>query len=683
MQNSKGGFRQKPIRTLTLFVLLSLAIIGFVISVTKTALKDRDLPSRDSIIHNRGLRGKIISKDGYTLSKSSKTYQATIFTQSLNPNKKDLFIKLFSIYSGIDPKKIETIISNHHGYTVLAKKLDQASATRLKSLAYELRRLNVFVSIKNKKGMRVLYGLDISENGEKRYFPLNDTLSPVIGYVKKIDSDKYTRVKGVKGIEKSYQKYLNLIKDGYIKGMRDVGGTIIRNRDCITKSRQDGMDVHLNIPLNLQRRVEVILDSMKKITQAKEIIAGIMESKTGKVIALASSQRYNPNKITQQDVYSLNPKFGEFLYEPGSVMKPITLSVALEHNVVKPDDWFDTKGGKLDIGSHHIISDDEVYDSQTATDIIVHSSNVGISKIAWRLSGKEFHDGISAFGLAQISGIDLSRELTGKIKNTKLLSRKLDRANQAYGYGMYANFSQLLKAYSAFNNNGIAVTPKIVDYLQAQNGKIYYAKPKVANLHPISKKTANEIKKILIKVVNEGTGKAAIYPGLEIGGKTGTAQIVQRGLYVGKYNSSFYGFANDKNGNKYTIGVLAMGLTKHHMHFASQSAVPIFKKIIDTLVELGYLKPDLNSIEKQKIEQEEQKRKEIAKLKQKQRAQQIKLKLKKQREEIKAAMQQKKKPKKKLHKKKKDTHKKIRHTPKKSAPIRQQIEQNSAMPDLF
>jgi len=634
MEVEGGTFKQKPIRTLALFTILLFAVLGFLSSIFHTLSIPRHLPAHTAISHDRALRGKIISQDGYTLSISSKTYQATLFTQSINPNKKELLIKLFAIYSHTDPEKIRNAIKKHKGYTVLINNLDASTAIRLKSLAYKLRRMNVFHSIKNRHGVNVLYGLDITENGEERSFPLKDTLSPVVGYVQNTEIGKYTEVKGVKGLEKSYEKYLQSHDDGFVQGMRDVSGTIIRNKKSIHKKRKDGMDIYLNIPLSLQRRVELTLDKMQELTHAKEIITGIMESHTGKVITLASSERYNPDHIRKEDVYNLNPKFSEFLYEPGSVMKPITLAIALEHNKITPETWINTQGGKLKISNRYTISDDEVFDTQTATDIIVHSSNVGISKIAWRLSGKEFYNGFKKFGFGSVTGIDLSRELIGKIKTKKQLSNKLHRANQAYGYGMMASFVQLWKAYSAFNNNGTAVTPKIIAYLQEKNGKTYQTKPFINNLQPISKHTSEQMKKILQKVVSEGTGKAARYPGLEIGGKTGTAHIVEHRKYIDKYNSSFFGFVNDNKGNKYTIGVLAIGLNKNHMHFASQSAVPTFKKIVTNLIELGYLKPDLSVIQKQKLKAEEKKRQEAARRKQRQRTREIKAKLKREREEI-------------------------------------------------
>jgi len=634
MQNRERTFVQKPIRTLVLYVLLVLAILGFVISIFHTVTERRRLPSHTAMIHDRALRGKIISRDGYTLSRSNKTYQATLFTQSIEPAKKSLLIRLFSIYSNIDEQILKDALQKKSGYTILADKLNAGTAIRLKSLAYKLRRLGVFRPTKNRYGLDILYGLDITENGEDRSFPLKDTLSPVLGYVRDKEEGKYTEVKGVKGLERRYDKYLDSNHDGYVRGMRDVSSTIIRNKTSIKKRRQDGLDVHLNIPLSLQRRVEVTLDHMKALTHAQEIIAGVMESKTGKIIVLASSERYNPDHISQSDIYNLNPKFSEFLYEPGSVMKPITLAIALQEGKVTPDTWLDTKGGKLKISEKYTISDDEIFDTLTATDVIVHSSNVGISKIAWRLTGKTFYEGFKKFGFGDISGIDLSRELAGKIKSAKLLTGKLHRANQAYGYGMTATFAQLWKAYSAFNNNGIAVTPRITNYLQGGDKVKYLIKPTVTNLMPINKKTALQMKNILQKVVQEGTGKAAQYPGLEVGGKTGTAHIVEKRKYIDKYNSSFFGFANDDKGNKYTIGVLAIKLNKRHMHFASQSAVPTFKKIITNLIEQGYLAPDLSMIQKQAMEKAEKKRQEAAKRKQRLRTKEIKAQLKRERQEI-------------------------------------------------
>jgi cell division protein FtsI (penicillin-binding protein 3) len=273
-------------------------------------------------------------------------------------------------------------------------------------------------------------------------------------------------------------------------------------------------------------------------------------------------------------------------------MKPLTLAIALDHKRVTPNSWFKTGYHRFQIGKRRFISDDDFFESQNAIDIIVHSSNIGISQISWRLTGEEYRSGLLKFGIAKPSGIDLSRDLPGSLKPLRLLNNKMHRANSSYGYGMTVTFAQLFKAYSAFNNDGIAVTPRLVNYLEDAQGKHYTLDPKVGNSKAINKKAARQIHNILLEVVKRGTGVKAQYPGLEVGGKTGTAHIAKHGRYVREYHSSFYGFANDKEGHKYTIGVLVIRAKKYHKYFASQSAVPTFRRALDILVELDYLKPD-------------------------------------------------------------------------------------------
>ena len=580
-----------------LFLLLVLAMGIFLTSVLKTISSDRRIPSNHSTIHDRSFRGSIISEDNYTLSSSQKTYQAVIRGASIEPDKKALFIKLFSIYSGIPEKDLLKRFKNRkgkeiQGNIILSKTINARSAMQLKSLSYKLRKLDVFRSIKTRKGIEVVYGLDIIENGESRRFPLADVLSPILGYVGKKSDGKYTRPSGKKGLERSYEKHITSKKNGYFKGKRDVVGAVIHDKNSIKMQRVDGLDLHLNIPLAFQRRVELMADQMRESIDADEILVGVMESNTGKVLSLATTKRYDPSHIRQKDIAALVPKFTEYPYEAGSVLKPLTLAMALDHKRVTPNTWFNTFNGKMKIGKRRTITDDEKFASLTTTDIIVHSSNVGISQISWKLTGKEFREGLIKFGIAKPSGIDLSRDLPGQLKPLRLLNNQMHRANSSYGYGMLVTFAQLFKAYSAFNNDGIAVTPRLVDYLQDAKGRHYKLEPELGDIQAVGKKAANEIHDILVEVVKRGTGVKAQYPGLEVGGKTGTAHIAKNGRYVREYHSSFYGFANDKEGNKYTIGVLVIRAKKRYKYFASLSAVPTFRRTLDILVELGYLKPE-------------------------------------------------------------------------------------------
>jgi cell division protein FtsI (penicillin-binding protein 3) len=582
-----------------LYIVIVLMVMIFLYSILKTITSERRVSSNHSTIHDRSFRGAIISADGYTLSHSQKTYQAIIRGASIIPERKALFVKLFSIYSGMSEESIRARFLNRRGKDILGNitisdTITTRTAMRLKSLAYKLRKFGVFRSIKNRNGIQVVYGLDIVENGEKRSYPLADILSPTLGYVGDKLVGRYTRPVGQKGLERAYNKHITSKKNGYFRGKRDVLGAVIHDKNVEDNLRVDGLDLHLNIPLALQRRVELMADQMKESVDADEILVAIMESHTGKVLSFATTNRYNPAKIRQKDIPSLVPKFTEYPYEAGSVLKPLTIAIALEEGKVTPNTWFDTGYKRFSITARQYVRDDDYFKSMSVSDIIVHSSNIGTSQISWRLTGKEYRDGLLKFGIAQKTGIDLSRDLPGTLKSVKLLNHKMHRANSAFGYGMMVTLTQMLKAYSAFNNDGLAMTPRLVNYLAGKSAKHYKLPPKTGDKQAISKKTADEIHNILLEVVKRGTGVKAQYEGLIVGGKTGTAHIAKEGRYVKEYHSSFYGFANDKKGNKYTIGVLVIRAKEKYKYFASQSAVPTFRRTLDILVELDYLKPEGN-----------------------------------------------------------------------------------------
>jgi len=575
---------------LGMFIVITILLFTFLITILVTISSNRHTGNKISVIKNRAIRGSIISKDGYSVAYSQKTYRAEVNTLSIDPKKRDLFITLFSIYTSIPKQKIKDKFFNSkgkmiRGRIVLLKNIDVRLASDLKALGRKLNRLKVFRPI-NKNKPHLILGLDVIADNEGRFYPYKDVLTPTVGYVQIKEIDGYKRPIAIKGLEKSYDYYLSPSRDGLIKGKRDAIGTIILDGESKRVSRIDGMNLHLNIPLEFQYAIERVIDRQNRRIKAEEILVAVMDSNTGKVLAMGTSERFNPSKIRQSDVKALNPNFTEYLYEPGSVIKPLTLAIALENKKIDLNEKIEL-GGKFRVNEKYTITDDSYFKSLTPRDIIVHSSNIGISKIAWRLTGKELYDGFRAFGLAQKSGVDLSKELEGKIKAPYLLEYKTYSANSAYGYGMFVNFMQLLKAYSAFNNDGIAVTPKIAEFISDRFGKIYSIEFDVPSLKSCSKSVAKIIHSILIDVVERGTGKRAKYEGLEVGGKTGTAHIAYKGRYIDKYHSSFFGFANDNLGHKYTIGVLVIKPKRYY--FASKTAVPIFKDIVEKLVEFNYL----------------------------------------------------------------------------------------------
>ena len=334
-----------------------------------------------------------------------------------------------------------------------------------------------------------------------------------------------------------------------------------------------------------------MLDEMKGELRAKQIIIAVMNSQNGKVIAMASSNRFLPKSIKRSDYPSLNSGMIEYSFEPGSVIKTITFALLLDKGLINPYDLVNGHNGRFKIG-RKVITDEHKFDWLSAENVIVHSSNIGIAQLAQKLSGTEFNDGLRRFGFSEKSTPDLIYEKAGSIPHPNRLNNEIYKATCSYGYGMRANLMQLIRAYSAFNNNGRIVTPQIIShFIDSYNREINIENDE--QIQVIKSSTAQRVKKILIKTVNQGTGIKAKTEGLIIGGKTGTAHIVEKGKYIRKYNTAFVGFANDKK-NKYTIGVVVIQPRKSQ--FASQTSVPVFKKAVDIMVEEGYLipsKPDI------------------------------------------------------------------------------------------
>lgn len=321
--------------------------------------------------------------------------------------------------------------------------------------------------------------------------------------------------------------------------------------------------IPLTINNTLQNKVKALTIEMKKQFQAKSISVAAIDSKTGKILVLVNS---NTDTIKEFP----NNSIANFSYEPGSVFKPIVFSIALEENITTPDTIVNGHKGKYKINGK-IVTDEYKFQYLAASDVIVHSSNVGMAQIAQNLSLDPYYDGLISFGFMQHATKDFKNEALGLLPPKEKLSNGIYKATTSYGYGVKANLLQLLKAYNVFNNCGNIIDLSIVA------DKPCCIQPKKV----LSDKTLKEMRKILIDVVKRGTGKNAKIDGVEIGGKTGTAHIVENGKYVDKYNTSFIGFAN-KGAKRYTIAVLVQQPKKNF--YASQSAAVVFRKVVGILI---------------------------------------------------------------------------------------------------
>ncbi len=579
---------KKTGKILLLFLSIGTGFCFFLGTTFYHLITDRKLPNFQAKKIESAIRGSIYSSDGFLLASSKKIYKAVVNTYNIDPQKKDLFVSLFSIYSKIPRDEIELKLQEK-GNVVLSYDIDSKSASYLKQLNIKLNTLNVFRSYEDKNGNIFKYGLSIVESGESRDYLYNDAMEPILGYIYKENDKRITRVTGVKGIERSFNEELKPINDLLMIGKRDIGFNVILNKDSNFQDRIDGYDIISSIPLKLQKKIERLTDKNKIALGAKEILVGIMESKSGKIIALASSARFNPNAITKKDYPALNASTVEYSYEPGSIIKPIIYSILLDKNLISPTENIFLENGRYKLHNFYI-TDTRKLQSSSVEEILLYSSNIGMAKIAQRLEPQEYYESLQAFGFGKQTGIDLPYEKNGTIPDIRRFRSEVYKATVSYGYGLRTTFMQMLKGYNTIVNHGIAYDPYIVEYLQVPQ-QIRYKLKHQEPLRILSDKTAMEVKNTLIKVVKEGTGRSAQVKGLTIGGKTGTAHIAQGGKYVRKYNSSFFGFVSDAKGNEYTIGISVFEPNEIEAYFASMTAVPLFKEVVELLVKENYLYP--------------------------------------------------------------------------------------------
>ncbi|ECP7175187.1 penicillin-binding protein 2 [Campylobacter coli] len=574
---------------------MALFFMIIFLSSTFFLTSKRHIPNTEKDQYSLALRGNIITKDNFTITSSRQIYRAEIDLRSINKDKFDLFLKLFQIYSGISDDEIADIKKRiqkqkkRSYHFILSQNLDSKQASYLRDLAKKLYIQGFFKAFTNNLGKVETRGLSIIEHEEDRIYMSKDALTPAIGYTKMVLDPQSGILKnvGVKGLEKYYDDCLSPLQNEKIQGLKDIGGNIILNLNSLQQKKIDGCLLYLNISLKLQKSIEKAIDGRNEDLKANEIIVGVMDSKTGQILALASSRRYDPQN-RGKDLSVLNASAIEYGYEAGSVIKPFIFTTALRLGKLKTDEVINTYGGAYKLG-RFTIRDDHKMDQMTMEEVIRYSSNIGMIQIAKRLSNLEIIAGLKIFKFGEKSGIDLPYEQKGEIPNSKRL-RDIEKSVLSYGYGLKTTFIQLLAAYNIFNNNGVYITPHLAEKFY-QDGRFVSLEEDIKKEVILTPQAAQTMQKILIDVIEKGTGKKAITQGIIVGGKTGTARIAERQGYTSnRYNASFFGFANDTKHN-YTIGVLVRNPTKPYSYYAAQSALPMFKDVVDILINEDFLTP--------------------------------------------------------------------------------------------
>ncbi|MBK4999172.1 penicillin-binding protein 2 [Pseudomonas sp. S31] len=408
----------------------------------------------------------------------------------------------------------------------------------------------------------------------RRFYPAGDVTAHMVGFT---DLDDHGR----EGVELAYDEWLAGVP-GKRQVIKDRRGRLIKDIQ-VTKNAKAGKTLALSIDLRLQYLATRELRNAIAEQDAKAGSLVIMDVKTGEVLAMVNQPTYNPNNRRSMFPAAMRNRAIIDVFEPGSTVKPISMSAALESGRWKPTDKVEVYPGSLQIGRYTIKdvsrSEGPILD---LTGILINSSNVGMSKVAFDIGGEAIYRVMSQLGLGQYTGLGFPGERVGNLPNHREW-RKAETATLSYGYGVSVTALQLVHAYAALANDGKMVPLSILKVDKAPE-----------SVQAIPKETAETIQGMLQQVIEAPRGVyRAQVPFYHVAGKSGTARkatVGSKGYTENAYRSLFAGFG-PMSDPRYAIVVVIDEPSKGG-YFGGLVSAPVFSKVMSGTLRLMNVAPD-------------------------------------------------------------------------------------------
>ncbi|CAG7599217.1 peptidoglycan D,D-transpeptidase FtsI family protein [Candidatus Vallotia tarda] len=450
-----------------------------------------------------------------------------------------------------------------------------------KKLRAKLSRDKTFVYVKRQVSLKIaqrVVSLDIpgiyARHEYKRFYPESEITAHMIGFTNIKDE-------GQEGIELANQKELAGVP-GIRRVIQDRMGRIIDDVGESVKPR-NGSD----IALSLDRKIQYIAFANLKaaVTQfkAKAGSAIVIDTKTGEVLALANYPTYNPNDRSHITSQQLRNRALIDVFEPGSVMKPFIISLALDLHCVSPTTLVDTGSGYF-ILDGSTITDEASFGILTISSVIQKSSNIGATKIAMRLRPEEMWNMYMSIGLGQAPKINFPGAAAGRLHPWQDW-RRIEQATISYGYGLSASLFQLGGAYTALAHDGRVIPLTLI---RGNNDDA------PQGIQVFSATTAHQVQSMLETVTQlGGTSPDAAVPGYRVGGKSGTTyKHVGRGYDHSKYRASFIGIAPLPHPR--IVVAVSIDEPTAGSHFGGRVSGPVFSEIVSDTLRLLNVPPNMS-----------------------------------------------------------------------------------------
>jgi cell division protein FtsI/penicillin-binding protein 2 len=423
-----------------------------------------------------------------------------------------------------------------------------------------------------------------------RHYPMGSIAAHLLGGIR---SDGV----GLEGLEVKFEKTL-AGQDGFKRTLRDFRGRALAVTAEDYLPAQHGQHLILTIDANIQMIAEQEMAAACEQFRAKRGEVIIMDPRSGDILALANWPTYNPQNLEDSKPDLRRNRCLTDPYEPGSTIKPFIAGPAMSWNITKPAEIWDINGPKWKTPYGRTITDVYPYTRLATWDVLVKSSNIGMSKLGERMGNPKLREALLNFGFGRPTGVDLPGEDPGLVRPLAKWG-KYSTESIAQGYELMVTPMQIARAFCAYANGGHLVEPRLIKGTLDPDGQIVSrAESKQLKLQPqaIDRVTALAMKRILCDVVVRGTGVKARSATWNIFGKTGTAHISEgkAGYSEGRFNSSFLGGAPAED-PRLVIAMILHDPDKSLAHFGGAVSAPAAGKVLER--SLAYLdvaaSPDL------------------------------------------------------------------------------------------
>ncbi len=406
-----------------------------------------------------------------------------------------------------------------------------------------------------------------------RYYPEENSAAAILGFC---SLDKEENLIGNYGIEGYWDKTLSG-KPGFLMGEKAAAGGWISLAGLTSVEAENGADIILTIDRALQYKACTRLSEAAAAFEAKSASLIIMDPQTGAILSMCSAPDYDPNNYSDASSVGVFNNRSIFTpYEPGSVFKPIVMSMAIDLGLMGPNTTFnDPCERKFNQYTIHNALNKCYGQNVTMTQVLENSINTGMIWVSERIQRERMKTYIEKFGFGQKTGIPLDTEMPGNVSSMEKKSA-IFSAQASFGQGITVTPLQLALAYSALANEGRLPKPYLVKEIRYGNGKKEKFEPEVS-AQVISPRTAKLIDGMMTSVVEKTYANTVRMDDYYIAGKTGTAQIAATGGYSEETNHTFCGFAPASN-PKF---VMVVRFEAPQRQWAESTAAVIFKDVAD------------------------------------------------------------------------------------------------------